>query len=268
MHRERGSLKNPFNGVLALFVGCVIFFVIFGRQAADRFLFQPAPASYELDDSFLKVESEDGEWINVFWADGSAGEWTVFYLYGSDEDIGLAMPRLRSYQLKGFNVICFDYRGFGHTLGKPSERVLYRDASTVYDYLVKERGIPESKIVLHGRSLGGGVAVELATRYRPGRLILESTFRSAFNAVLPLNWVPGDSFENEDKAEKTSCPVLLIHGDSDESIKVSHSLALREAFGRDRALFYQVAGAGHRNVARVGGAAYWRTIESFIRRLK
>lgn len=268
MQREHDRPQHPFNGILALVVVIVVFFVIFGRRAAERMLFQPVAASYELDESFLRVETEDGEALNVFWAEGSGDGWTVFYLYGSDEDIGLAMPRLASYRLKGFNVACFDYRGFGYTSGKPSEPALYRDAEAVYEFIVQEKGIPESKIALHGRSLGGGVAMELATRRSPAGLILESTFRSAFKTVLPLRWVPGDSFENERKAEKTTCPVLLIHGDADATIDVSHSLALREAFGADRAMLYQVSGAGHKNLAELGGLAYWRTIEQFIRGLK
>ncbi len=268
MQRDRGKVLNPFNGVLALVVGCVIFFVIFGRQAAERMLFQPPATSYELDESFLTVESADGVSLNVFWAESSKNRWTVFYFYGSDEDIGLAMPRLRSYQLRGFNVVCFDYRGYGHTAGKPSEPVLYRDAEAVYSYIIEEKGIPESKIVLHGRSLGAGVAIELAVRRSPARLIVESTFRSAYKAVLPLNWVPGDSFENEEKAELTTCTVLLIHGDEDELFDVGNSLVLREAFGEDRSMLYRVAGAGHHNVAKLGGIAYWRTVEQFIREPK
>lgn len=268
MQRDRTKVFNPFNGVLALVVGCVIFFVVFGRQAAERMLFQPPVTSYELDESFLTVEVPDGISVNVFWAEGSGDGWTIFYFYGSDEDIGLAMPRLRSYQLRGFNVVCFDYRGYGHTVGKPSERVLYEDVEAVYAYIIEEKGIPESKIVLHGRSLGAGVAIELATRHSPARLIVESTFRSAYKSVLPLNWVPGDSFENEKKAEMTTCPVLLIHGDEDELFDVGNSLVLREAFGADRTLLYRVAGAGHRNVAELGGVAYWRTVERFIRESK
>ena len=265
MQRDRTKVINPFNGVLALVVGCVIFFVIFGRQAAERMFFQPPSTIYELDESFLTVESEVGVKVNVFWAEGSGDGWTVFYFYGSDEDIGLAMPRLRSYQLKGFNVFCFDYRGYGHTAGKPSEPVLYSDAEAVYDYIIEAKGVPESKITLHGRSLGAALAIELATRRSPARLIVESTFRSAYRAVLPLNWVPGDSFENEKKAEKTNCPVLLIHGDEDAMFDVGNSLVLQEAFGEDRAMLYRVAGAGHRNVAEQSGVAYWRTVEQFIR---
>lgn len=268
MQRERGKFGHPFNAILALAVGCVVFFAIFARQAAEEMLFRPGAASYQRDESFTSVEAKDGKLLNVFWAEGSGDGWTLLYFYGSDEDIGSAMPRLNSYQLKGFNVACFDYRGYGYTSGKPTEEVLYDDAETVFEFIVREKGIPESKIVLHGRSVGGGVAMELATRRSPAGLILESTFRSAFNAILLLKWVPGDSFENERKAPETSCPVLLIHGEADETFDISHSVALHEAFGAERAMFLRIPGAGHRDVAERGGVSYWKSIELFVHRLK
>ena len=266
-HRDR-SRKPPFNGVLALVVVCVLFFALFGRQAAEKMLFRPPEPSYQRDAGFEWIDGPDGERLNAFWASDDPDAWTVLYFYGSDEDLGLAMPRLASYRLRGFNVACIDFRGYGYSKGSPSEWGFYRDAEALYDWLVEVQGIDESKIALHGRSVGAGVAVELAVRRAPAGLILESAFRSAFHAVLPLNWVPGDSFENEAKAAKTSCPVLILHGEADAVIDPSHSQALWEAFGSERATLRIFPGAGHRDLAEAGGVAYWSGIEGFLRSLK
>ncbi len=251
---------------MVLVIAGVVFFAVYARQAAYEFLFQPPISPYERDASFDFVSADDGTSINLYWSGGREGAWTVLYLCGSEEDLAVAMPRLITYQLKGFNVASFDYRGFGHTEGEPSESLLYDDAEVVYDYLLREKGIDESRIVLHGRSLGGGVATELATRRAPSRLILESTFTSVYDNLLSLKWIPGDLFENEDKASRVACPTLLIHGAEDSVVEVTHSHALKESFEDELATQYIVPKAGHRNVDRVGGQAYWAAIEGFIRR--
>ncbi len=267
--RRKGehSRQHPFNGVLALVVVCVLFFALFGRQAAEKMLFRPPPPTYERDDSFKWITGSDGERLNAFWRSARENAWTVIYFYGSDEDLGIAMSRLASYGIRGFNVACIDYRGYGYSKGSPSERGFYADGQRIYDWLL-ESGVDESKIVLHGRSVGAAVAMELAIRRQPAGLILESAFRSAFHAVLPLNWVPGDSFENERKARRATCPALILHGAEDSVIDPAHASALRDAFPAGQATLLELPNGGHSDLAEVGGVAYWRSIEGFIRRLE
>ncbi len=250
---------------MVLVIAGVVFFAIYARQTAHEFLFRSPVTSYERDSSFEYVVAEDGVELNVFWEAAGKDAWTVLYLCGSEEDLSMAMPKLRNYQLKGYNVASFEYRGYGHTDGVPNETNLYEDAGLVYDYLLREKGVSELRLVLHGRSVGGGVATELATSRDPARLILESTFTSVFENLLSLKWIPGDMFENEDKASKVACPVLLIHGENDSIVDVANSIALRGAFEGVRVSFLVVPDAGHRNVDRVGGLTYWTAIEQFVR---
>ncbi len=254
---------------MVLVIAAVVFFFVYARQSAREAMFQPLPRAYERSgEAFESMNRGDGIELNLFWGPSGNGDWTVFYFCGSDEDLAVAMPRLQSYVLRGFNVISFDYRGYGHSSGSPSESNLFADASAIYDYLVEEKGILENRLVLHGRSIGGGVATELAVRRNPAGLILESTFTSVYDNILGMKWVPRDLFQVERKARKTNCPVLIIHGVNDSIVDVSHSAALAEAFGQERVSAYTVADAGHRNVDRVGGLAYWTSIERFIRDLK
>ncbi len=268
MRTRTGNALGSFQGLLVLATACVVFFFIYARRSAHDFLYAPPQGSYERDGRFERLEVEGGAALNVFWAGSKADAWTVLYFCGNEEDIGTAMPRLQTYRLRGFNVACFDYRGYGYSEGEPSESTLYADAEQVYDFLLREKGVSESRLALHGRSVGGGVAVELATRRDPAGLVLESTFTSVYNAILKMKWVPGDSFRSARKASKTDCPVLVIHGVDDSIVDVAEGAALAEAFGDSRAVFFPVEDAGHRNVDRVGGLAYWTGIYRFIRGLE
>lgn len=265
MRPDSRRTHNPFNALMVLVIAGVVFFAVYARQTAHEFLFQPPRESYERDSSFEFVSARDGVDLNVFWVEAGKDAWTVLYFCGSEEDLAVAMPKLRNYQLKGYNVASFEYRGYGHTKGDPNESNLYEDAGLVYDYLLSEKGVSESKLVLHGRSLGGGVATELATNRRPARLILESTFTSVYDNLLSLKWIPGDLFENDEKAPEVTCPVLLIHGEADSVVDVANCNALRDAFKAVKVSQLIVPNAGHRNVERVGGLGYWTAIEQFTR---
>ncbi len=265
MRPDSRRTHNPFNALMVLVIAGVVFFAVYARRTAHEFLFQPPREVYERDASFTFIPAKDGVDLNVFWAGAGEAAWTVLYFLGSEEDLAAAMPKLRNYQLKGYNVASFEYRGYGHTKGEPNESNLYEDAGVVYDYLLHEKGVSESKLVLHGRSLGGGVATELAITREPVRLILESAFTSVYDNLLSLKWIPGDLFENEDKASQVTCPVLLIHGEVDGLVDVANSHVLRDAFKAAKVSQLIVPDAGHRNVERVGGLGYWTAIEQFVR---
>lgn len=250
--------------LLLVTAACIVLLMVMAQQLAMRVLFQPRPSSYGPDESILSIPASDGQSIAAYVGYHSPEAYTIFFLHGNAEDIGNVMPLLRSYELKGFNVATFDYRGYGLTPGEPSEKSSYDDAETVYDYLLEHFKIDEDKMVLHGRSLGGGVAMEIAKRRNPKGLILESTFLSAFKVVLPFKWIPGDYFKNESKVKATQCRALIIHGDRDEVVPFSHGKALAAAFGPDRAKAYWVEGAGHNNLASVAGQNYFFMIEKFI----
>ncbi|GEM_PF-4780088 len=100
----------------------------------------------------------------------------------------------------------------------------------MYDYLLRYNGASEARLVLHARSVGGGRATELATSYDLARLILESKFISFYENLLSQKWIPEDMFENENKASKVVCQVLLIHVEDDGIVDAANSITLRESF--------------------------------------
>lgn len=117
MRTDSRRTHNPFNALMVLVTAGVVFFAIYARQTAHEFLFRPPPASYERDSSFEYFVADDGVELNVFWEGAGEDAWTVLYLCGSEEDLSMAMPKLRNYQLKGYNVASFEYRGYVFTEG-------------------------------------------------------------------------------------------------------------------------------------------------------
>jgi hypothetical protein len=117
-------------------------------------------------------------------------------------------------------------------------------------------------IIAHGRSLGGGSAVELAKRYELGGVILESTFVSAFRVVTRIPLLPCDRFRNLAKLSAVREPVLVIHGKKDGVVGFWHGKRLYEAVRGPRARLW-IDRAGHNDVLHVAGEAYWEAITSF-----
>ena len=259
---------NPLNALFVLATAAVVFFAFYARQSATEFLYQPPrDSSYERDQDFRFVGSADETQVNVFWVKGKDANKTVLYFCGRSEDLGLAMPLLRSYQLRGFNVASFEYRGFGYTKGKPKEASLFEDGLAVFDFIVGETGGNESNIILHGHSLGGAIAMEIATRRDPRAIILESSFTSAYDVLLSMDWIPGDLYRNKAKADLVDCPVLFIHGENDSVIPLEDAVDLANRFNQVRVDRYFVPNAGYYDLRDIAGSGYWSSMDSFIRKL-
>lgn len=147
-------------------------------------------------------------------------------------------------------VFVFDYRGYGKSEGKPSEEGLYQDARAARRWLAARAGVSEKEIILLGRSLGGGVAVELAASDGARGLILQSTFASLPEAAachVPLLWpdlLMSQRFNSLYKIKRYTGPLLQCHGDADRLIPIAQAQKLyAAATGPKR--FVTIPGAGH-----------------------
>ncbi|MDQ8185060.1 alpha/beta hydrolase [Pelagicoccus sp. SDUM812002] len=261
--REREQ-KNGFNTLLVLVSVCVLFFFLFAQVVTKQLLFRPGPASYEADESILMVTSDDDTQIAAFWGPVPGASKTVFYFHGNGEDLGHVSFILNNYRLQGVNVLSFDYRGYGLSEGTPSEKSCYKDANAVLDYAVANLGVKPERVILHGRSLGGGVAMELATTRGAMGLIMESAFLSAYQVYLPLTWVPGDKFFNGKKASKLECPTLVIHGKKDRVVDFSHGEEIAANVPADLLKTLWIDGVGHNDLVNRASAQYWASIRGFL----
>jgi pimeloyl-ACP methyl ester carboxylesterase len=156
----------------------------------------------------------------------------IIYTHGNGEQIDDWLTELRPYREWGCYVVLVEYPGYGRSTGKPSEAAITEVVTRVYDELLKRPDIDPTKIVAHGRSLGGGVACLLAARRPVAALVLESTFTSV-RAMAGRYGLPGyfcsDPFDNLAVVTEWKKPLLILHGARDRVIPYSHGEALAKA---------------------------------------
>ncbi|MCF7847399.1 MAG: alpha/beta hydrolase [Kiritimatiellales bacterium] len=240
-----------------------LFLNMYAWGIADGMIFQPQSASYTDGDRILKLTASDGEKISAVFLENPQARYTILHSHGNAEDIGTAMPSMQDFQRLGFSVLIYDYRGYGTSEGKPSEKKSYRDIEAAYNWLVNEKKIKPNKIILHGRSVGAGPSTWLATRNEVGGVILESAFTSAFRVKTHWKILPIDKFNNLGNIKKVNCPVLVMHGTSDRIIPFWHGQKLYKAAPDPKQSLW-VDGAGHNNFVMTAGTQYRSAIVKFI----
>lgn len=196
---------------------------------------------------------------------------TIIFFHGNGgnvKDIGWFGERLAA---RGFNVLLFDYRGYGRSEGTlQDEAGLYADADAAYDYVSNERGAPPRSIVLYGQSLGTAAVTDLAARRELAAIILESGMSSGKDmARVALPWLPRglhflakNRFDSARKLGQVHCPVLVTHGEPDQTIPTEQGRLLFAAANEPKKLLIY-PGAGH-NVFGTVGDKYLNTIAEFI----
>ena len=166
---------------------------------------------------------------------------TLLYLHGTFRNLYRNHPKIEALRAAGFGVLAVDYRGWGDSTPiVPSERTIVADAEAAWAELQRRQPEP-GKRVIYGHSLGGAVAIELASRRHHGvdygALIVESTFPSlvdlAASAAGPVGpiavWLSGERFDSLAKIGKIDAPILMLHGDHDGTVPVALGRKLRDA---------------------------------------
>ncbi len=220
------SSKLPLLLVAALlFGGLFLFLRFFARVLAfpgSRVSFSEAGA---LGDRgwMLTFVTGDGLTLRAAWiSSGVSGAKVVVFFHGNAESAAQNLPLARALSSEGVDVVLAEYRGYGGEPGRPDETGLYADGTALLGALERE-GVTRDRLVLVGRSLGTGVAVEMALRFPPSLLILVSPYtsltdlgRSLIGPLAPL-LVP-DRFDNLGKIARLTCPVVILHGTKDDVI--------------------------------------------------
>lgn len=235
---------------------------IFAYFRADSIIFQPQQLPFKDAASIIKLSTLNGEKISAKFFKNEKAKFTILFSHGNAEDIFTSTPFFQELSEAGFNVLAYDYRGYGMSEGTPSEKNSYEDIETAYNYLVNEKQISPEKIIIHGRSLGGAVSVDLASRKKCGGLIVESSFVSAFRVMTGISIFPFDKFESIHKIGNVKCPILFIHGKNDSLISFWHGEKLFAAANEPKT-FYAVENADHNDVSQIAGKNYFETIQKF-----
>lgn len=230
---------------------------------------QQTPADWGLDYEEIWLLTADGVKLHGWYLPVPGARQVVLFLHGNAGNISHRRESLEIFHRLGLNVLIFDYRGYGNSEGRPSERGLYRDADAAWRWLVESRGFVGSEIVLFGRSLGGVVAAQLASRVRPRKLIVESAFSSARDVARELFPLLSRlvllrfEFDATSWIAQVRCPVLVIHSTEDEIIPFTLGEKLYQAANPPKRLL-RLHG-GHNDGFLLSQPAYQQVLGGFIR---
>lgn len=255
---------NLFSQIIILY-GIITIFIYF---VSDFAIFPtPKPSYTDAEINAIKLSTPDGKKISAVFLPNDRAQFTVLFSHGNAEDLGDLLPFLETYRNQGFAIFAYDYHGYGRSEGRPSESNTYSDITTAFNYLTQTLHIPENKIILHGRSLGTGPTVDIATRESVAGVILESPMLTAFQILTVVPLFPTDKYRNNQKIKKVHAPLLIIHGTKDEVIPYWHGKRLYELANPPKS-FFSVEGAGHNNIQLIAGKTYWNAILKFTATLQ
>jgi uncharacterized protein len=180
------------------------------------------------------LKTSDAESISALFFRNRSKD-VILYFHGNAGDLSGWQFVAEDFTSLGYNFMIIDYRGYGKSSGKLSEEGLYLDAQAAYDYLIAQGFAPEN-ILIYGRSIGSGIAVDLASSQPCKGLILESPFSSLarlanekFPFFFPSLYLRY-RFDNLGKINDVRCPVIFLHGSDDTLIPASHSESLFRRF--------------------------------------
>ena len=253
------SVQRVLSSIIFIYAFLCLYAVFF----SDRLIFQPPAAGYQDTSEIIKLSSANGMKISAVHFPNAQAKYTILYSHGNAEDLGYIWSVLRDIRDIGFAVFAYDYQGYGTSQGKPSEYNVYRDIEAAYNYLTQQLRVPPKQIILYGRSVGGGPAIDLAARQSVGGLVVESSFVSVFRVLTRIPLFPFDKFVNVDKIGKVRSPVLVIHGKADRVVPFWHGEQLFAAANEPKLNFW-VDGAGHNDLVDVAGDRYATTLRRFV----
>jgi hypothetical protein len=260
----------------------LVFFVflttVVGMIFEDRFIYHPArdgPYDRKLDFplTFHSLTAADGIKLEGCHSAVAGARGTVLWLHGNGGNIAYCLDGISELRSLGVSVFVVDYRGYGRSEGSPSEEGLYLDAEAAYRFMVERLGVPPSRIVILGRSLGGAPAIHLASKVDCAGLVVQSTFTSARAMApvrmpyLPWLWLAvRTDFPNEERIAEVRAPKLIIHSRDDESIPFRMGRALHDAAPEPKE-FFELSGFRHDDPRLRQSPEYHARLRAFFDRV-
>ncbi len=224
--------------VPAVLIGLGIAVYIF----QEKLIFYPEKLSdkyhFKFEDDFeeLNFKTADGETINALLFKVENPKGIVYYHHGNAGNLAGWASRAIDFTSKGFEVLMYDYRGFGKSTGSiKNERMLYSDALLIYKKLIYD--YKERDIILYGISLGTGIAAKLADENHPKMLILETPYFNFYDVskfhypYLPNSILLHYQFKTDKLLPNLNMPIYLFHGTEDETVPYNSSIRLEKLSG-------------------------------------
>lgn len=256
--------------ILALCLGVMSLLYVFQEKMiffpGKRIVDTPGSIGLHYEDVYLVTE--DDVRIHGWYVPRVDEKATVLFFHGNAGNISHRLDSISIFHDLGLSVFIIDYRGYGRSEGRPSEKGTYRDAMAAWNYLVDERRLRPDEIIVFGRSLGGGVAAGLAARVTPAAIILESTFTSIkelgkhYYPYLPVSWIARVRYSVDEDISSFNCPVLVIHSEQDDVVPFRHGQRLF-ANAREPKMFLPISG-DHNTGFLLSGDVYVEGMKRFL----
>lgn len=286
---DRGMLRTAVGAVLAVTLLAAGWGLLpeIASRVAPALTYYPAglsssaadPAAHGLSrGEQLRITVDDGPTLHAWWIparpeeDGGGSRGAVLYFHGNAGHLAGRAEIARRWSERGLDVLLFDYRGYGLSEGSPSEAGLYADARAAYRHLRRKREVSADRILLHGHSLGGAVAVELASERPSAGLIVSAGFSTLPSLASRLYaWLPDrafrgwdrNRFDSESRIRHVDAPFLAVAGGRDEIVAPAEVRRLYEAAAEPKR-WVEVSGARHNDL--LDRTPFWRAAEEFAER--
>lgn len=206
----------------------------------DYFIFHPTRLppdhkyAFEVPFSEIELSVADDRNLSIvrFETSDSVKKGVVLYFHGNMKNITRYAKFAESFTRNGYDVLMPDYPGFGKTTGKRKETIFYADALTLYTIAIRD--FPAEKIIIYGKSIGTGIAAQLASIRDCKRLILETPYYNfpalcrKYFFIYPVSLGSKYSFPTSTFIKQIQVPITLLHGTSDGVIPYKHSTWLVE----------------------------------------
>jgi fermentation-respiration switch protein FrsA (DUF1100 family) len=247
-----------------------------GCTMPERYLFTTdrdlrfSPEIRDLEFQEILFPTGDGHLLYGWYLPGSNSRQVILYFHGTATNLSHLTGFLKDFKHLDVGIFVFDYRGFGHSRGKPTEAGTYQDARGALNFLLRLGWAPE-QIIYFGHSLGAAVALQLALEEPPAGLVLESPFTSIPDLIryhhprlfAALPWAFPPFYDNRSKIGEIRTPLMIFHGQRDAIVPTDMARTLYSLAPEPKILHF-MAEAGHNDVSRTGGKDYWKTWRRFL----
>jgi hypothetical protein len=226
------------------------------------------PKDLRLEYEDVTLNTPDGLKLNAWFVPAKSPTGTVIFCHGNGGNICYSLDVAEVLNKFNLNVLLFDYRGYGKSEGSPSENGTYTDAETAYQWLIKDKKIPENSIIIMGRSLGAAIAANLAKNHKPRMLILESGFSSTPDVaakqypIFPVRLLCRYKYKTAEYVKDVKCPLLIVHSPEDEIIPYPNAKRIFSSANEPKE-FLEIRGS-HNEGYSDSGDLYTNGLRNFI----
>lgn len=265
--------------LLVVAIAALAAIAILVRAVEARLAFFPSAGEQQTPEDLgltfepATLNTSDGERLRAWLLPGPTATALVVYFHGNGGNLSVWLPILAGVQRQGFTIAAIDYRGYGASTGRPSERGLYRDVDAALEWAARSVK-PALPVIYWGRSLGAAMAAYAATKRKPDGLILEAGFadvRSLQMRASPLlgllSVFSSYRFPAAEYAGRAGCPVLVMHGDADTIIPFSNGRDLYDRLPEPKR-FAVIGGGDHNDSSPPDPRSYWSTVHDFVDSLR